>query len=132
MIYFRFLAVYQLIMPPKRWHSASPAPRARHTSPSNPPPSRKPVFRWLLHNKSSIGGRLRPRCIFIFLFLFFAAPFDAPNNETTSPTRSAPVASPLQRPPHRQRQLLVGCCVPPSNGGHLRPRVHPSLYFFVD
>ena len=69
MIYFRFLAVYQLIMPPKRWHSASPAPRARHTSPSYPPPSRKPVFGWLLHNKSSIGGRLRPRCIFIF-FIF--------------------------------------------------------------
>ncbi len=35
-IHFRFLAVYQLIMPPKRWHSASPAPCARHTSPSYP------------------------------------------------------------------------------------------------
>ncbi len=49
---------------------------------------------------------------------------------TTSPTRSAPVATPLQRPPHRQRQLAVGYCVPPSNGGHLRPRVRPSIYFF--
>jgi hypothetical protein len=68
-IYFRFLAVYQLIMPPKQWHCASPAPHARHTSPSNPPPSWKPVFGWLLHNKSSIGGRLRPQCIFVF-FIF--------------------------------------------------------------
>jgi hypothetical protein len=82
----------------------------------------------LLHNKSSIGGRLRPRCIFIFLF--FAAPFDTPNNGTTPPTRSAPVVSPLQCPPHCRRQLSVGCCVPSSNGGHLRPRVRPSLYFF--
>ena len=57
-------------MPLKRWHSASPAPRARHTSPSYPPPSR---FLFLVGcciiNQSSIGGRLRPRCIFIF-FIF--------------------------------------------------------------
>ena len=26
----------------------------------------------------------------------------------------------------------VGCCVPTLNDGHLRPRVRPSLYFFVD
>jgi hypothetical protein len=82
----------------------------------------------LLHNKSSIGGRLMPRCIF-FIY-FFTAPFDAPNNGTTSPTRSAPVTSPLKRPPHRRRQLSVGCCVPPSNSGHLRPRVRPSINFF--
>ena len=57
-------------MPPKRWHSASPVPHSRHTSPSYPPLSRKPVFGWLLHNKkSSIGGRLRPRRIFI-IFIF--------------------------------------------------------------
>jgi hypothetical protein len=68
MIYFRFLAVYQLIMPPKRWHCASPAPRACRTSPSYPPLSWKPVFGWLLHNKSSIGGHQMPRCILILIF----------------------------------------------------------------
>ena len=71
-----------------------------------------------------------PRAQPISLFFCRSPPFDAPNNRTTTPTRSAPVASPLQRPPHRRRQLSVGCCVPPSNGGHLRPRVRPSLYFF--
>ncbi len=45
-------------------------------------------------------------------------------------THSAPVTSHLQCPSHRRCQLLVGCCVPPSNGGHLRQRVLPSLYFF--
>ncbi len=50
--------------------------------------------------------------------------------DNTPPTHSALVAFPLQCPFHRRGQLLVGCCVPPSNGGHLRPRVLPSLYFF--
>jgi hypothetical protein len=58
-------------MPPKRLHSASPVPPARCTSLSYPPLSWKPVFGWLLHNKSSIGGCLRPRCIFIFFFIFY-------------------------------------------------------------
>ncbi len=31
-----------------------------------------------------------------------------------SPTRSAPVASPLQDPYYHRRRLLVGCCVLPS------------------
>ena len=72
-----------------------------------------------------------PRAQPISLFFCRSPPFDAPNNGTMTPTRSAPVpvASPLQRPPHRRRQLSVGCCVPPSNGGHLRPRVRLSLYF---
>ncbi len=67
---------------------------------------------------------------FIFDFLF-------PSNLTPGskrqdpPTRSALVASPLQRPPQRRCQLLFDCCVPSSNGGHLRPRVRPSLYFFI-
>jgi hypothetical protein len=74
-----------------------------------------------------------PRAQPISLFFCRSPPFDAPNNGTTTPTRSAPVpvASPLQRPPHRRRQLSVGCCVPPSNGGHLRPRVRPFPFFFV-
>jgi hypothetical protein len=73
-----------------------------------------------------------PRAQPISLFFCCSPPFDALNNGTTTPTRSAPVASPLQRPPHRRQQLLVGCCVPPSNGGHLtRPRVRPFSQFFL-
>ena len=34
-------------------------------------------------------------------------------------------------PTHRRRQLSVGCCIPPLNGDHLRPRVRPSLYLFL-
>jgi hypothetical protein len=68
MLYFRFLAIYQLIMPLKQWHCASPAPLTCCTSPAYPPPSWRPVFGWLLHNKSSIGGRLRPKHILYFYF----------------------------------------------------------------
>ena len=85
-------------MPPKRWYSASPAPRARHTSPSYPPPSRKPVFGWLLHNKSIIGGRLRPRCILIF-FIF---------------CRSIQRPKQLDNVPHTFRPGRVSSPTPPS------------------
>ena len=43
------------------------------------------------------------------------------------PTCSVQVAGPPKYPPHRDRRLLVGCCVVCSNGGHLRPRPRPSL-----
>jgi hypothetical protein len=81
---------------------------------------------------SSSGGHLRPRRI--LSSIFFLVQFAARNKETTPPHtfQSAPAVSPLQCPSHRRCQLLVGCCVPPSNGGHLRPRVRPSLYFVVD
>jgi hypothetical protein len=49
----------------------------------------------------------------------------------TPPPRSSLVASSLQRPPQRRRRLVFDCCVPSSDGGHQRPRVRPSLYFFV-
>ncbi len=77
-----------------------------------------------------IFNRRPSKAMMYFLFLFFAAPFDTPNNGTTSPTHSVPVASPLQCPFHCRQRLLVGCCVPTLNGGHLRPRVHPSLNLF--
>jgi hypothetical protein len=32
---------------------------------------------------------------------------------------------------HHCHQLSAGCCVPPSNGSHLRQRVCPSLYFLM-
>jgi hypothetical protein len=57
-------------MPPKQWHSASPAPRARHTSPSYPPPSRKPVFGWLLHKKSIINWRPSKATMYFYFFIF--------------------------------------------------------------
>jgi hypothetical protein len=82
----------------------------------------------LLHNKSIIGSRLRPRCILIFFI--FCRSIRRPKQWDNVPHTFCPVASPLQRPPHRQRHLSVGCCVPPSNGGHLRPMVRPSIYFF--
>ena len=70
-------------MPPKRWCCASPTPPAHCTSPLCPPPWQKPVFGWLLLNKSSISGHLRPH--FFLTFLFFAAPFHTPNDATMSP-----------------------------------------------
>jgi hypothetical protein len=45
------------------------------------------------------------------------------------PTRSAPAASPTQCPSHLRCRLMVGCCVPPSNGGHLRLTHPPPLSF---
>ncbi len=41
---------------------------------------------------------------------------------------SAPSPPPMI---HCCHQLLVGCCIPPLSGGHLRPRVSPSLYFLI-
>jgi hypothetical protein len=65
-------------MPPKRWHSASPAPRARHTSPSYPPPSRKPVF--------IINWRPSKATMYFYFFYFL-------------PLHSTPQTM-GQRPPH--------------------------------
>jgi hypothetical protein len=47
------------------------------------------------------------------------------------PTRFVPVATLLQCPLHCCHLFSVGCCVPLLNGGHLRPRPHPSLYFLM-
>ena len=46
------------------------------------------------------------------------------------PTCSSLVTSSLQRPSHCLCWLFVGCCIPPSNGSHLRLTHPPSLYFF--
>jgi hypothetical protein len=43
--------------------------------------------------------------------------------------RPAPAASPPQCPSYLRRRLMVGCCVPPSNGGHLRLTHPPPLSF---
>jgi hypothetical protein len=78
---------------------------------------------------SFVGGRLRPRCI---LFSIFFSSFHSPPGTMRQrpPTRSTPIASPLQRTPHHRHRLLVDCCVFRLNGGNLRPRHRPSLNFF--
>ena len=58
-------------------------------------------------------GHPRPRRIF-FYYKFSSIISMAKQWHGISPTRSAPVASPLQDPYHRRCRLLVGCCVLPS------------------
>ena len=53
--------------------------------------------------------------IFVFLFSFNLTPGSGRQHP---PTRSALVASPLQRPPQRRRQLLFDCCVRQLIAGH--------------
>ncbi len=58
--------------------------------------------------------------------------FSLPNLSFQPHHMSRPSHLSSQMPlPHHPRQLLVGCCVPPSNGGYLRPSVRPSLSFFL-
>ena len=57
------------------------------TSPSYSPPSRVPIFGWLLRAKSSIGSRLRPSP-HRSLFMFFVIPFSCPKRWYRLPTRS--------------------------------------------
>ena len=59
------------------------------------------------------GGRPRPRRMF-FYYKFLLIISMTKRRHGINPTRSAPVASPLQDHCHRRRQLLVGCCVLPS------------------
>ena len=67
-------------------------------------------------------------CI-LFIFVSFQSLPDTMRQRP--PTRSYPHAPPLQHPSHRGRQLLVDCCVSLSNGSHLRPNPHLSLYFLM-
>jgi hypothetical protein len=76
----------------------------------------------------SIGGRLRPRRIFVFMFVQRSV--HRPKQwYGVTPTRSVQVARPPEYHPHRDRGLSVGCCFVCSNSGHLRPRPRPSLCF---
>ncbi len=71
-IYYKlniFLPPIQLTMPPKWWHCAAPMRPARHISPPCSPPSRPPVFGWLLCFDLLIGSRLTPPWILCSLFL---------------------------------------------------------------
>ena len=117
-------------MPPKRSYRASPAPTARHNFPPYSSPSQPPVFGWLLCVLSSIGGRLRSRCI---LYLFFSIIlFAAPNNGTEPPPH-APSSMHLNSntPPTAFTNYRVDCCFSSPNDGRLRPELSASLYFCV-
>ncbi len=75
-----------------------------------------------------VGSRLRPQCtLFLTFFSLFHLPPRTMGNRP--PTHSTQVASPLQRTPHHQHQLLVDCCVFQLNSGNLRLRRPPSLNF---
>ena len=54
------------------------------TSPSYSPPSRTPIFGWLLRAKSSIGSCLRPRP-HQSIFMFFVIPFSCPKRWYVAP-----------------------------------------------
>ncbi len=93
-----------------------------------PPSSRPRVFGWLLRVKYRTAGHLRPLLYFIFV-IFFVAQFAAPKSEKHPPIHSTPAVHPLHRLSYRCLRLSVDCCVLRPNGGHLRPRTRPPLYF---
>ena len=120
-----FLPLIQCLMPPKQWNCTSPAPPAHHTSPTYSSLLRLPVFGWLLHLKSSTGSHLRPQCI-LYLFLFCPKQWDH-----VPPCAPCPARLYSTTPPTTSANYLVDCCLKSPNGGHLRPELGISLYFFV-
>ena len=66
------------------------------------------------------------------LFWFFSQSFCCPKRcIDVLPVRSALVVSTLQHFPHHRHHPSFDYCVDPSSGGHLRPRLHPSLYILM-
>jgi hypothetical protein len=89
-----------------------------------------PACFWLVvvwHSLS--GGHLRTQLYFFFQLLS-SINSTAKKWQGVYPTRSAPAVSPPQCPSHLRRRIMVGCCVPPSNGGHLRLTHPPPLSYF--
>jgi len=74
----------------------------------------------------SIGGCIRPRRFFVFIFVQRSVHHPKQWYGVT-PTRSVQVVCPPKYLPHRDCGHSVGCCIECSNGGHLRPRPRPSL-----
>ena len=125
-----FLPLIQRPMPPKQWNCTSPAPLACHTFPPYFPPSRPPVFGWLLRFKSSTSGHLRPRCI--LYLIFFRCSIRRPKRwDGVPPHAPRPARLCSKTPPTGSANYRVDCCLPSSNGGHLRPEPGAALYFFV-
>jgi hypothetical protein len=56
-----------------------------------------------------------------FPLYFFVIPIVTPNDGTMSPPTLHPGRASSINTPHRERQLLAGCCVFPWSLGHLRP-----------
>ena len=80
----------------KQWDNDPHTFRPGRASSLTPPSPLTMTFGWLLCVKCSIGGRLCPGPSPSLYFFRCSPPLYAPaNNGTTTPTRSAPVASPL-------------------------------------
>ena len=124
------LPLIQCPMSPKQWNCTSPAPPACHTSPPYSSPSRPPVFGWLLHLKSLTGGHLRLWFI-LYLFLFRLSIRHPKRWDGVPPCALCPVRLRSTTPPTASTNDLVDCCLKSPNGGHLRPELGTSLYFFV-
>jgi hypothetical protein len=71
----------------------------------------------------------RPYKATTYFCIYICSTLSSPPQTMVTPTRSVQVVRPPEYPPHRDRGLLVGCCVVCSNGGHLRPRPRPSICF---
>jgi len=118
---------YSTYNAPKMMVSCFPhASRSSHL-PSILPSVVDPCFWLVVAFRISIGGCIRPRRIFVFIFVRRSV--HRPKRwYSVTPTRSVhPNIHPTVITDFR---LSVGCCVVCSNGGHLRPRPRPSLCFF--
>ena len=74
-------------------------------------------------------SRLSPRRIFIFIC--FVASFAAAKRLRNAPPHTfLRNRVPPPCPSHGRHRILVGCCVPRFNGGHLRPWPHLPLSLF--
>ncbi len=71
----------------------------------------------------------RPSKDKVYLIFFCSFKLLPQKMEQCPPIRSNPRAPSLQHLLYHFRQLLVGCCVLPLNGGHLWPTHHVSLFF---
>jgi hypothetical protein len=94
-------------------------------------PLLSPTFGWLL----CLSIKWRPskaKGLIFSLFLIFLSLNSTAQTMGQHPTPPLSPSAPSPPPMiHRCHQLWVGCCIPPSSGGHLRPRVGPSLYFLM-
>ena len=124
------LTLIQGPTPTKQWNCASPAPPACRTFPPYPPPSRPPVFGWLLRLKSLTGGHLRPWCI-LYIFLFCKSIRRPKQWDGVPPRAPCPARLRSNTPTTASADYRVDCSLKSPNGGHLRPEPGTSLYFFV-
>jgi len=89
------------------------------------------AYFWLVVVYKFTDRRPSKATVYFFLLIFPSCKSLPQTMGRRPPIRSIPRAPPLQRPPHLCLRLLVGCCVSPLNGGHLRPMHHVPLYFLM-